>query len=183
MTPEERLKIYEEEKARIESQKAATRPAPQAQKGPEATTTFLLLLLAVVGIGWVYLQMLSNPSQPAKQSAPDASPSPPAAAEVKLQLLSRRGTEGSGYSKVNGQVKNISPAALKNVEAVVSFFTKTGDFVKSDSALIDYNPILPGQTSPFEVITTTNPEISNFRVEFKTFMDGTIKTEDLSKKK
>jgi hypothetical protein len=79
-----------------------------------------------------------------------------------------------GYATAEGVVKNISGESLKNVEAVVSFYTKDGTFVKSDNALIEYNPILPGQTSPFKVISSDNPAMKTARVEFKHLFGGTI---------
>jgi hypothetical protein len=41
----------------------------------------------------------------------------------------------------------------------------------SDDALIDYNPILPGQKSPFKVYATWNPAMDNASISFK-FMGG-----------
>ena len=79
---------------------------------------------------------------------------------------------------MRGQVKNISSERLEAVEAVVEFYDSEGNFVKSDSALIDYNPILPGQTSPFSVLSTDNPAIKRYSVTFKFLFDGTIPTKD-----
>ena len=44
--------------------------------------------------------------------------------------------------------------------------------------LIEYNPILSGQTSPFEVMARHNPAMHNARLEFKTLMGGTIEWRD-----
>ena len=48
-------------------------------------------------------------------------------------------------------------------------------FVTSDEALIAYNPVLPGQTAPFEVLTQANPMMKKFSVTFKEMFGGTIK--------
>ena len=64
--------------------------------------------------------------------------------------------------------------SLRNVVAVVSFYDARGNFITSDDALIDYNPILPGQASPFSVMATENPAMRTARVEFKELMGGTI---------
>lgn len=77
---------------------------------------------------------------------------------------------------MEGRVTNISDAALRNVTAVVTWYTEDGQFVTSDDALIEYNPILAGQTSPFEVMSGTNPAMKRFRVEFKELFGGTIRT-------
>ena len=64
------------------------------------------------------------------------------------------------------------PRILRRV-LVVLWFTDDDTFITSDEALISYNPILPEQTSPFEVMTQTNPAMSRFLVEFKTLLGGT----------
>ena len=74
------------------------------------------------------------------------------------------------------QVKNISGKSLDNVTAVGNAYTDSGEFVKSDTALIEYDPILSGQTSPFEVLMTGNPAISKCKVDFKYLFGGSIKT-------
>jgi len=96
----------------------------------------------------------------------------------KLQLLATNYERAYDYITISGQVKNISNKSLTNVMAVVSYYTEAGTFVKSDDALIAYNPILPNQVSPFEVITTDNPAISRYKVEFQFLFGGTISTED-----
>ncbi len=83
-----------------------------------------------------------------------------------------------GYITVNGQVKNVSEASLEAVDAVVEFYDANGKFVKSDDALIDYDPILPGQTSPFSVISTDNPAIKQYKTSFKYLLDGSIPMKD-----
>jgi hypothetical protein len=92
----------------------------------------------------------------------------------KLQLLSHDGDTESDYIIVEGQIKNISTEKLENVEALVEFFDENDNFIKSDSALIEYDILLPDQTSPFKVMTITNPEIKIYRVSFKYFSGGKI---------
>jgi hypothetical protein len=87
-----------------------------------------------------------------------------------------------GYHYVEGQVKNVSDKPLKNVTAVGIWLDKDGNFIKSDDALIDYNPILPGQTSPFKTISSGNPAMSKYRVEFKFLFGGKIAVDDQRKK-
>ena len=83
-------------------------------------------------------------------------------------LIAQTGTIGEyGFSSVEGQVRNVSGESLENVMAVVTWLTDDGQFITSEEALISYNPILDGQTSPFEVMVQTNPAMKRFRVEFK----------------
>jgi hypothetical protein len=89
----------------------------------------------------------------------------------------------SGYAILEGQVRNISARSLENVAAVASFYDNDGGFIASSDALIDYNPVLPGQTSPFKVLKTENPAMSRARVEFKELMGGTIPYRNAEPKK
>ncbi len=92
----------------------------------------------------------------------------------KLEVQSWRCTKEYSYVFVQGLVKNLTAESLKNVMVVGIFKTSSGDFVKTADALIEYNPILPGQTSPFKAGTTDNPEIKKCFIEFKHLMGGTI---------
>ena len=132
----------------------------------------------------------SNPaSAPANSStsttpAAAARPLPPPEPQYDLALISSKGYESEygGYHITEGLVKNISDKPLKNVTAVGIWLDKDGEFIKADDALIDYNPILPGQTSPFKTMSTGNPAMSKYRVEFKTLMGGTLAVDDQRKR-
>ena len=115
--------------------------------------------------------------EPAPQAAQQPAPEPPPPPAAQLELIDYTGTIGEyGYSTVEGQVKNISGSSMENVMAVVSWYTADDTFVTSDETLITYNPVLPDQISPFEVMTQTNPAMTRFRVEFKTMFGGTVRT-------
>ena len=75
-----------------------------------------------------------------------------------------------------------SDRSLQNVTAVASWFDKDGNFIKSADALIDFNPILPGQTSPYKTITSSNFAMARFTIEFKTLMGGSLSVDDQRKK-
>lgn len=80
----------------------------------------------------------------------------------------------TGFMTFEGQAKNISGGPLRRIEAVVSYYTRDGTFLTSSTALIEYNPVLDGQISPFKVITRYNPEIATCNVEFKEFNGGSV---------
>lgn len=96
--------------------------------------------------------------------------------DLELITWSWSTTAGGSYVESKGQVKNISGQSLQNVEAVVSFYDKNGNFITSSSALIEFNPILVGQTSPFTVMETYNPAMHKATIQFKFLMGGTIST-------
>jgi hypothetical protein len=97
-------------------------------------------------------------------------------ASCHLELTSSRWSKDYGYAIYEGQVKNISNLKLENVQAVVTWYDKNDNMITSSSALIEYNPILPGQSSPFKVIKTYNPAMEKASIEFTRLMGGTIKT-------
>jgi len=86
------------------------------------------------------------------------------ALELKIftfQRVSQRHVE------VKGLVKNISNSKLENVMAVACFYASDGTFITYDKAFIEFNPILPGQTSPFRVLATYNPAMARVEIQFK----------------
>jgi hypothetical protein len=87
------------------------------------------------------------------------------------------------YAIAEGTVKNISSTSLKNVQAIVTFHDKAGGFITSDDALIEYDPILPGQTSPFKVMARHNPAMKNAGIDFKQLMGGTLQWRERERKK
>jgi hypothetical protein len=89
---------------------------------------------------------------------------------------------GGGYAIVQGEVQNISNQSLKNVAAVVNWYDKDGGFITSDTTLIEYNPILAGQRSPYKVMSTHNPAMAKYAVSFKSLLGGTLASRDDRKK-
>ncbi len=83
-------------------------------------------------------------------------------------------TIAGGYVAVQGRVTNISGGPLKNVQAVVIFLTASGETITTDTALITYNPILNGQTSPFKVLVRHNPAMKKANLEFKVLFGGSL---------
>jgi hypothetical protein len=137
-------------------------------------------------LGLLSLLFLISQFAPSSKQAtarqPVAVPAAPIYSEPKLELGSWSWSSGYGYATAEGLVTNISGESLKNVQAVVSFHTKSGEFVSSGDALIDYNPILPGQTSPFKVMARHNPEMHHAEIDFKALMGGTIEWRNASPK-
>lgn len=131
-------------------------------------------LIAMIGVG-----LASGILKPTGQSASVS----PVAAPV-LALVSSRGhdSDGGAYWIVEGQVKNISDESIKSVTAITTWYTKDDQFISTDQALIDFDPILPGQTSPFKTISRGNPSMSKYSVEFKRLLGGTLNTRDDRKK-
>jgi len=116
------------------------------------------------------------PPLPVQQPEPiiHVTPKPNPLYEPKLELLSWNWSEAYSYYTAEGEVKNISGESMERIEVIVLFYDQNDTFIKSASAMIDYNPILPGQTSPFKAMTTSNPAIKKARIQFKEMFGGTI---------
>ncbi len=81
---------------------------------------------------------------------------------------------GRDSSIVYGSVSNISGESLRSVSVVVNYYDNTGKFLMSDEALIQSNPILAAQTSPYRVATAWNRAMHRVTVDFKEPLRGVI---------
>jgi hypothetical protein len=114
-------------------------------------------------------------AMPTGTPRPTLTPVPP---PYKLALISAACNREYDFIVCEGFVQNISGELMESIEAVALFFDDVGTPITSDSALIDYDPLLASQQSPFSIYATYNPAISKWRIEFKEFFGGTILTRD-----
>jgi len=137
---------------------------PNRVSGPALATMVALVLLGI------YAAVSSFSSPPQSNMGPATTTAVPIPTdEAQLELLAARASQEHGYHRVEGQVKNLSTAPLDNVQVVVTWLAADGSFVKIDTALIEYRPLLPGQTSPFTSLTPSHPAMARYRVEFSIF--------------
>jgi hypothetical protein len=111
----------------------------------------------------------ASPTPPPART-PTPVPSPP----LMLEKGWRCERTSSSYSELAGEVTNLSSSSLRRVQVVVTYYTADKTFITSDSALIEYDPLLAGQTSPFSVLTRFNPAIASCTIDFKFFGGGSI---------
>lgn len=97
-------------------------------------------------------------------------------ASCQLEIINTRWFDEYGFVTYEGLVKNISNSRLENIRAVVTWYDKNDIFITSSKSIIEYNPILPGQSSPFKVMAKHNPAMNKAGVEFSSFGGGIIKT-------
>lgn len=138
---------------------------------------FLCFLAAIDGLMETSSVKTPPPRAPARHESPPPSNAQPEVHSPKLLLLDWSFRIEHGYAIVEGEVKNISSESLKNVEVVARFYSSSKQFITSDSALIEYNPIMPGQTSTFRAMKSYNPEMESASVDFKQLMGGAIRWE------
>jgi hypothetical protein len=170
-------------------QQKSQNPGQQAAASLFGCSSVVVLgCLAVVGvvmIGGCLIFGLIGLMAPTGVNQPQVDRRPPGAANLQpeetrptpapdliLEDWSFR-VEG-GFVKVAGEVTNNSGRSLSDVTAVVVFRSEDDGFIKTSDALIAYNPILPNQKSPFEVLDTANPAMKSASVTFKELLGGTI---------
>lgn len=130
---------------------------------------FTTLFLFVSGLSLI--GALAVDPAPPTQTQPKRlteKPRPPAPPAPELKIKSWRCDIEENYTYVRGEVKNLTDQKIEHVLAVATYKNKAGELVKSDDALLDFDPLMPGQTSPFKVITRNNPEITNCELSFAT---------------
>ncbi len=155
----------------------------EAQRKQAQPAQIGCLVIIIVGALFYFLgnspKGSSGPQSPRRPSSSTAAPAPPPRpAGPRLEYSGFNWSISHSYATVNGRVTNITDQRLENVMAVVSFFDSGGQFITSDDALIDYNPLLPGQTAPFTVMARANPAMASARLEFKELMGGTIEAKE-----
>lgn len=107
---------------------------------------------------------------------PTATPVPPPSA--RLALISASCKTEYGYHECKGFVKNLTNQSLRNVEIVITWVDVNGVPQEADDSLIEYNPILAGQESPWSVFGKANPSLTRFRVSAKDLLGGSITMRD-----
>ena len=108
---------------------------------------------------------------------PTSTPRPTPKPYYDLKLISRDCHKEYGYMTVEGFVENVSGKRLEDIEAVAVFYDADSTPIASESALIEYDFLLPGQQSPYTVMARDNPAIVKCGVEFKEFFGGKLKTD------
>jgi hypothetical protein len=143
-------------------------PHCRKKQGTSVIVWILAIIFILVGIGMCQ-SLISTPVQKGQSHQPAVATTDPV-----LELQTWNWREEHGYAIAEGTVKNISSKSLDNVVAIMQIYDEQGSFIKSDTALIDYRPILPGQTSPFKVMSSFNPAMGKASVDFKAFSGGTL---------
>lgn len=104
------------------------------------------------------------------------------APDYALELLSATSRRSStSHMTVEGEVRNIGERKLARVLAVVTWRTADGTLILSDDALVDYDPLMPGQATPFKTISRYNPQMASYTVDFRTLRGVAIRTKDSRK--
>jgi len=131
--------------------------APRDATEPSATTTSQ--------------QPEAEPSVPSESGAHKEAPSA-SSSDKDIVISSWNCTiENIGnFANVRGELKNASGSPIKSLGILVSLRTADGTFVSSTNGNTEYDVILPGQTSPFDILVRFNPAVR--KVDLSLERDG-----------
>ena len=107
----------------------------------------------------------------ATRANPSAKGSSVAAAVRKsaaLELLSMRHEREGDALTVTGLVRNGGSGSADRLIAVVFAFDRSGNFLTSGRAPIDFLSLAPGDESPFKVSVPNAANVGRYRVSFRT---------------
>jgi hypothetical protein len=138
---------------------------------------FLILVLLIIGTRNVPRDVPreSQPTSSIRETTTHLDSTP------QLQLQSWNWSIIRNFAVAEGEVKNISDKPLKSVMVVVTYKTESGEFITTGDAIIEFDPLMPGQTSPWKTMATANPAMSKASPTFKKLMGGTIPWENAKK--
>ena len=100
----------------------------------------------------------------------------PSGRTVTLTGVSSSQKYPGGNFYTEGEVTNTSSEAIKFLQLVVRWSDKADVFITSEDGYAEYQTLLPGQTSPFKVLTAYNPAMvgGGYSVRAKTSFGGPI---------
>ncbi len=99
---------------------------------------------------------------------PDSAPSPVQTADLVLVSENASRDPNGGTVDVNGEFRNDGTTKIDSINATTVWRDAKGEIVKSTKIYVGFDPLMPGQTSPFHVMEMDNPLITS---EYTTFED------------
>jgi hypothetical protein len=102
-------------------------------------------------------------------SGPDSSSAAAAGPHSPLELVSLTHARDNETLSVSGLVRNPgSGKPIERLSAVVFLFDRTGAFVTSSRASVDFLKLGAGDETPFVVSLDAPPTVARYRVSFRT---------------
>jgi hypothetical protein len=120
-----------------------------------------IAIVAALAIALVFIAAMANRNH-AQPVAAEADSAP-------LELVSMRHARAGSTLTVSGLVRNPRTGApLTRIAAVVFAFDRSGGFVASGQAALDFTTLEPGDESPFVVTVRDVANVGRYRVSFRT---------------
>jgi hypothetical protein len=153
-------------------------PDPMFARGAGSMVQSRPLLKVAIGFGMavviIVLVAMAGDRRETPAAAAGEAPAPTADA---LELLSMRHARQGQALTVTGLVRNPAPSAPGAIMAVVFAFDRSGGFVASGRAPLEFATIARGDESPFRVTIPDVGDVGRYRVSFRTD-DGVVRHVD-----
>ncbi len=127
-----------------------------------------------------FLANCGPPPTPTVRPTPAPTSATRGSAGQVLALISSNCTVDSiGYVTCEGFVRNISGKTISDaIEVDIIWYDSGGTPQSSTTGYVKYNPLLAGQESPWTTFDSANPLLTKYRVQFSTFLGGTLSVRD-----
>lgn len=144
----------------------SVQPEFLAHERPVARTQGLFKL--AVGFAMTVVVIIVFAMLGATRSSGTAAAATAALKSPSLELLSMRHVREGDALTVTGLVRNGGSGSADRLIAVVFAFDRSGNFLSSGRAPIDFLALSPGDESPFKVSVPNAGEVGRYRVSFRT---------------
>jgi hypothetical protein len=125
-------------------------------------------MVVTIVIGAIIGARVSDNAAASATSTRDNAVAVASSAPAPLELMSMRHQRQGTMLTVSGLVRNPSPGvAMNGVTAVVFTFDRTGAFLASGRAALDFSALGPGDESPFVVNIANVADVARYRVTFR----------------
>jgi hypothetical protein len=169
LTPEEKKRIYEQEKARLEAEEKTLKDAePRKSSTRVLFGVAVFIIIAVAVVGYIYHSVFSGSSPSSLNSDSVRNPIPPGPISIASNFdvkVNKFSTDEYGYYQVVGEIKNISQKTFQFVDLQAEYLDANTRVVGTETTFAcgtDF--ILPGKTKPFKFMGTNQPDYKSVRV-------------------
>jgi hypothetical protein len=118
------------------------------------------------------------PSGPAETVLPQAPSQPP---PLALLWSEARVNEAGDFWYIDGEIRNLTGQALNNVQVLSTWYDDQGKAVAAHTDMVDLKQLLPGETSAFRTMTSVQPSMMTYRLEFRSAVGRPLAARDDSK--
>jgi hypothetical protein len=164
---------------------------PDYMKVPwERAATYIGSISAVMFVLWLLLapRNATEPSPATNTPVPEAEKSAPSEGGASKEASNANSNSKDlvisswncvvntsiDWVTIRGEVKNASGSSIKGLQLVGTLRTADGTFISSKDGFAEYDTILPGQTSPFEVLMPSNPAVRSADLSLKNQEDELV---------
>ncbi len=85
--------------------------------------------------------------------------------KLDVDIAAWNWSHDSDSATVKGRVKNLTDRPLEGVRVTVTWKDRAGEYITHDDCFAEYDPLMPGHTSPFDVFSHYNPLMYQASVE------------------